>query len=264
MLFFWFHFAASAQTVYLTAHVGGGRTAFKTAPFDAFVDSYNDFYAANLETPFQRMNPSMLALSFGGGIQIGFEKSYFNFEFSKITYSQSIYSRFQNGFGREVNLKFKDWNFLFDNTFGSNKFKIGPLYGVGLRSGIIYSYSNWHTPENRSLGHEYWLNGIYRGIVQSDISLGVVARIQILKPLLLQMRAYHTFRFTMKEDYLSAFSDASPGKNPFSEYFPTDMQAFETNIVNASYDYENNVIPMGFRGIQLNVALIYRFKLGEE
>lgn len=255
----------SRSQISITGSLGYGLTQFKPGLLNDFVSSYNKYYSETIEQEFSPFQPLMHSYSYGFGLQAKLEKSWMNFEYTKVAYSQSIESFLKSRFGRTIELRFADWNFLFDNTFGSERFRFGPVYGVSMRSGVIYSASNWYGSENQSFGHEFALNGIFRGIVQTNLLAGLVARVQIINPLFIQFRAFYTFPFMgNKENHLGAFSDSSPGKNPSLEYFPRDVYQFFANASLGGYDYENNVIPMSFRGLNASASLVFQLNFKEK
>lgn len=248
----------------LTGSIAYQFTQFKPGLLNDFVTSYNSFYANNLSRGFDPFESVMHSYSYGFGIQAAFDKSWMNFEYTKASFRQGISSVFQNQFGRDITLRFADWNFLFDNTFGSERVRVGPVYGVSMRTGTLYSYSNWYGSDHQSLGHEYALSGIFRGIVQTNFLAGLVLRFQVSRFLMLQARAFYTLPFMgIKEDNLFAFSDASPGKNPSYEHFPHDVPAFFANAGAGGYDFEDNVIPMSFRGLNACASLVFQLNFSK-
>lgn len=250
----------------ITANAGATTNFWNPEPFNKFVDSYNNDpgIKAATKTPLSRFKGTVVGFSRGfGTILEPSEKSSIGMEFNKCVFTQNSTSFFNNNSGREIKLRFVTWNFNFDFSRKFGKFlDAGLLFGVSMRSGTVYSYALYGNADNRSTGAEFWLNGIYKGIVQNDFNLGINLRFNILKYLSIQARAYRSFIWAAGSDrYLSAFSDASPGKNMYSEYFPTDFTLFEDNVQAAVYDYENNVIPNHFKGWYAQVSVLFKLNL---
>lgn len=258
--------ATQAQTkIYLTGNAGATVNLWNPGGFNEFVDSYNSYITNNVKTPMGYFSKSMVGFSRGFGVVVDMNKTSIGFDYNKAVFTQSVYSEFTNGNGREIKLRFPMWNFNIDFSRKLGKrADLGFLLGFSLRSGTVYSYATYANSSNRSVGPEFWINGIYHGNLQADMNLGLNLRIHFLKYFAFQLRGYRAITWANPpkgSEYLSAFSDASPGKNPYSEYFPKDLQLFESNVQNQSYDYENNVIPNIFAGWYIQASLLFKLKL---
>lgn len=260
--------AFGQMSFYLTGNFGSTVNLWNPAPFNEFVDSYNGYVTNNVKSKFDKYSGTMVGFSRGFGGIVDINKASFGFDYTKTAYNQSRTMAFNNGNGREVKLRFVTWNFNFDISRKLGKrVDFGLLFGVSMRSGTVFSYATYGNPENRSAGAEFWINGIYKGIVQNDFNLGLNLRVNFLKYFAIQVRGYRAFAWAKPkkgEEYLEAFSDGSPGKNLFSEYFPKDMQKFEENVQNQNYDYQNNVIPNIFPGWYIQTSLLIKLKLNKD
>ena len=154
--------ATQAQTkVYLTGNGGATVNLWNPGALNGFVDSYNNYITTNVKTPLGYFSKTMVGFSRGFGVVLDMNKASIGFEYNKCVFTQNIYSEFTNGNGREIKLRFPMWNFNFDfsRKFGKHV-DVGFLLGFALRSGIIYSYATYANTGNRSLGPEFWINGI--------------------------------------------------------------------------------------------------------
>ncbi len=254
---------------YLTGNMGATVNFWKPEPFNQFVASYNNDagLAPLIKTPLSDFSGTAVGYSRGFGAMVEWDKTIMGFEYNKCAFNQTSASTFTNNNGREITLRFVTWNFNFDisRKFGK-RVDFGLLFGVSQRGGRVFSYATYANSSNRSVGPEFWINGIYKGITENDFNLGLSLRVNFLKYLALQVRAYRSFAWAKPkegEEYLEAFSDGSPGKNLFSEYFPKDFTLFEDNVQAQNYDYQNNVIPNIFTGWYLNTSLIVKLPLGK-
>lgn len=258
----------SQDNLWITIHGGYNYNQFKPGLLNDFISSYNSAYSSFIKTPFDKFDESMAGLNFGGGMFLQMEKLTLGFDFSKVKYRQERSTQFNNLNGRQVSLQFVNWDMNID--IGGKLLKtgsVGFLMGVTYRSAAIYSKSFSYGESNMSYGSEYWLNGIYRGTPQTDLNVGALIRIPIFKYGMIQFTAYYPLPFAdgnPDEQYLSAFSDDSPGKNICSQYFPKDVAQFDANCSAGIYDYQNNVIPNKFRGPYLNASLVFRINLLNE
>jgi hypothetical protein len=254
--------------VYLTLHGGYSYNKFTPGLLNTFVDSYNTYLASYLKTPMEKFDTRMTGIRKGFGMYANFDGMVVGIDFSKVRYRQERLSAYNNGNGRGLDIEFVNWDTQID--IGAALFEtgsIGFMMGASIRSGTIYSYAYSWDPEYRSFGPEYWLNGIYKGGLQADINLGISMRIPVTRFARLQIQAYYPLPFadnTEGEEYLSAFSDASAGKNISSEYFPYDLPQSEANINAGIYDYQTNVIPNVFRGVYVNAALMLPIRIGSK
>jgi len=261
---------SNAQTkFYITGNMGATVNIWNPAPFNQFVASYNNDASLKplIKTPLSEFSGTVAGFSRGFGAMMEFNKAIIGFEFNKCAFNQTSSSTFTNNNGRELKLRFVTWNFNFDlgRKFGKHV-DVGLLFGVSQRSGRVFSYATYANSSNRSVGAEFWINGIYKGITENDLNLGLSMRIHFLKYFALQVRAYRSFAWAKPaegEEYLEAFSDASPGKNLYSEYFPQDFTLFEANVQSQNYDYQNNVIPNIFTGWYVNTSLIVKLPFGK-
>lgn len=255
-----------AQNIYLTGNIGAGYSLWNPEPFNNFVSTYNGYLNQQglLRSPMDEFSGSNLGFSRGLGFMYETKKGGMALEYSKVAFSQTRNAFFNDGNGRELKLRFVTWNFNFDFYLKAGKLlDFGGIFGVAMRSGAVYS--SYMYGQNRSLGADRDLNGIYRGIVQANINLGLVARINITRFMAIQVRAYRGFDFTSMggDDYLSAFSDVSPGKNLYAEYFPKDYAVFVQNINSQTYDFEQNVIPNVFNAWYFQGGLIFKLPLNK-
>ncbi len=258
--------ALQAQSkFYLTGNAGATVNIWNPDPFNQFVDSYNSYVTNNVKQPMGKFSNTVVGFSRGFGCIVDFEKSAIGFEYNKCAFNQKTASVFTNNNGREIDLRFVTWNFNFDFSRKLGKHvDLGLLFGVSLRDGKVASYATFGNGSNRSAGPEFWINGIYHGMLQNDANLGLNLRINFLKYFAFQLRGYRSFTWAKSrdgEEYLDAFSDRSPGKNPYSEYFPKDLELFENNVQNQVYDYKNNVIPNIFTGWYIQTSLLFKFNV---
>ncbi|GAB4133636.1 MAG: hypothetical protein Fur0041_06030 [Bacteroidia bacterium] len=258
-------FSSTAQNaVYITLHGGGAYNQFKPGKLNDFVNSYNNYYSQYLSDPMDPFSTTMTGFRKGMGLFFNGNKSCIGFEYSKVRYKQSSSAAFSSNMNRTVDIEFVNWDFNFETGFriGKNG-SFGLLYGTTYRTGKITSYVWWNDKKNKSLEHYYALNGVYKGIPQTDLNLGINLRIPLLPFVALQMQAYYAFPLFEKSALPneSAFSDDGPGKNLYTTYFPYDVEQYFNNISNAVYDYDQNVIANRFRGLYVNASIITTIKV---
>lgn len=250
---------ATAQVnLFLTGNAGATVIVWNPAPFNEFVTSYNSYITNNVKQPMGAFSKVAVGFSRGLGLSYQTEKSVIGFEFNKTAFEQSTTGLFNNGNGREIKLRFVNWNsnFDFSKRFGKT-IDFGLLIGITLRYGKIFSYATYNNGSGRSLGPEFLINGIYNSNLQMDCNLGLNLRVNLWKYVALQFRAYRSFAFTDG----GTFGDTSPGKNLYSEYFPKNLEQFENNAQNAVYDYEENVIENKFPAWYVQSSLILKLPL---
>jgi hypothetical protein len=261
------YLAAFAQSkVFITGNLGATVNIWNPAPFNQFVDSYNSYVTNNVKTAMAKFGKSAVGFSRGFGAIIDFGKSSVGFQYTKCAFNQKTTGTFNNGNGREIGLRFVNWNFNFDFSRKIGKrVDLGLLFGIAMRDGKVFSYATYGNGSNRSVGPEFWINGVYHGMLELDANLGLNVRVNFLKYFAFQLTAYRSFLFAAGDQpYLDAFGDPSPGKNPYSEYFPKDLELFEDNIQNQVYDFEENVIPNRFPGWYIQPSIIFKLNITEK
>jgi hypothetical protein len=250
---------ASAQDFRWALYATGGymQHQWNPGPFNGFVNSYNDHLSAVMKTPMDEFPATLVGFQRGFGGYYSRDRFMLGFEFFKTKFQTTRESEFLNGRGNAIELNFIDWQFSMDigRKFGE-RFSLSALVGTGLRAGVVDVRIN-HFDGSQSIGNEFYFAGVYRSGFQNDFLLGVQARLQLLPFLDVQARIYRTIPMfeTTEGAMLGAFEDSGPGQLIAATYFPADYAVYESNAQNGVYDYEENVIPMSFRGLYINVGV---------
>lgn len=259
-----------AQNPGLFLSVNGGATVnfWKPGLFNDFVNSYNNDPSLKplFEKTMDEFSGTMTGFSRGFGINWETRGSNIGMEFNKCVFTQSRAAFLNTNVGREIKLRFVTWNFQFDfnKKFGRHV-EAGITFGISMRDGYVYSYRLYGNESNRSLGPELPLNGIYRGMLESDANLGLNLRFNFLKYFAFQVRAYKAFQWNKATpESLDKFQDLQPGKNPYAEYFPHDYTQYNTNVQGGVFDADENIIPNHFPGWYLQTSFIIKFNVARQ
>ncbi len=244
-------------------HAGPTAHFWNPKPFNTFVESYNTYMASLLESPLTEFKSTSSSFSRGFG---GWSESngfVFGMDYLKSQFNPTIESSFKNGRGNLIELEFTDWmvNVELGKRFGT-RWVINSITGVNLRSGVV-RVNVIHFDGSLSQGDEFYFAGVYRSVVQSDFTLGVKLRFDLAPFASITFSGIRTLPFfdTEESRSLRTFEDDRPGKALSTIVFPADYQKYEENAQNGIYDYENNIIPMDFRGWYINASLALNLKI---
>lgn len=252
-------FRSRSQDFRWALYATGGymQHQWNPAPFNGFVASYNDYLGNLLKTPMDEFPSTLVGFQRGFGGYYSRDRFILGCEFFKTKFQATRVSSFLNGRGNEIELNFIDWQFTLDfgRKFGE-RFSMSALVGTGLRAGVI-DVRVRHFAGSLSLGEEFYFSGVYRSGFQNDFLLGAQARLQLLPFLDVQARLYRSIPMfeTTEGAMLGAFEDSGPGQVISATYFPADFALYESNAQNGVYDYEENIIPMAFRGWYINMGV---------
>lgn len=256
-------FSQKHSGIWLGFHGGLTSHTWNPEPFNNFVASYNNYLAANLKdslTVFGGVN-SAFARGFGGWVE--HNDLVFGMDYYKSQFSPTIQSAFKNGRGHLIELEFTDWmvNIELGKRVGGI-WVFNGILGTNLRSGVV-RVNTIHFDGSYSQSGEFYFSGVYRGGLQSDITLGMKLKVDVTPYTSLTFSGIRTLPLfeTDLSRTLSAFKDARPGKDPATSVFPADLKKYEENAQSGIYDYEKNIIPMSFRGWYLNASLSINLKI---
>lgn len=249
--------------IWLSYHAGPTAHFWNPEPFNNFVASYNTYLSANLKDPLTEFGglTSSFSRGFGGWTESnGFV---FGMDYLKSQFTPAIRSSFKNGRGNLIELEFTDWmvNVELGKRFAT-RWVINSITGVNMRSGVV-RVNIIHFDGSLSQGDEFYFAGIYRSVVQSDFTLGAKLKLDITPFASVTFSGIRTIPFfdTEESRNLRTFEDDRPGKALSTIVFPADYRKYEENAQNGIYDYENNIIPMDFRGWYLNASLAINLKI---
>ena len=254
--------SASAQSFALYGGPVYVQRNFKPGGLNELTESYNAYQQANsavgLASGLEPFSGSMSGLGWMIGAEGNANKLAFAFEMDLVKLSQTRTSLFTTNWGRELVFEFDD--FTFDAMMGAGeKAKIMGVFGGTFRNVAMNSYQVY--PDgSRSIGSEYYFNGRYRGF-QAGLNVGAAFSLNLTKFAALRLKAVwqsDLLNFTPPEDaYLTALGD--PKKVVLtSEYLPKDFGQYISDVNQGIYDFEENVIPTLFYGLQLSGALVVR------
>lgn len=243
---------------------GGGITyqqsTFEPGLLNDLLTSFNAYFEnSGLTTPFTPFDGQMQGVTYNIILGVRSQGIYGALQMGRTTMTQQRTASFANGYARELTFEMRDLYGLVD--FGvaiKKRLDIGLSLGSGIRHAEMIS-AQIYPDGTRSVGHEYYFNGIYNN-QELVWHYGAVVNVHFLKFITVQGRLFRSAlgpgSTPTEQAYLIAMDDIDGNKYPFAEYLPKDYARFVENAQDQVYDFENNVIPAQFPGWNLQLSLL--------
>jgi hypothetical protein len=245
----------------VNVQAGYGMYNLKAPGFQIFFNTYNNYFAADIKTPFK----DDFSPAFGFWWRAGycFSNNDPGFYLNAITGVSKFNTKntvtLSNDDQREVKLSVSDWSTDLILGFGSNTFHVAPVGSFYLRNNRAYN-GFIYTDGTKSYGTEKILNGIFSA---SRFSTSFGAEVGFgIKQLNLICRATKINKPFEKDgstylDYYKDFvdfKDFNPvaAHNP-TEYFPADVEFFQNDQL--ASESANNMVYINDRGWQISIGV---------